>query len=252
MTSRLAIFVVAVAAVFAGCAPTRVYYQAPQPPPPMITEETKPYSAIRLASVTPALVVSDAKVMVDRHYKEESRWLVTSMYTTRTATYITKGSIVVIDRDVQFGFGFLSLALTSYERASDTITTSPLGLSFLLRNGSTTGVVVDWNAVTLLDGQGRVYGVLHRGVKMNERASVMAPSTIPPGAILEDFVYPKDLVSFSGGRYGSGWLGERFFEQMRPGDRFSLYLPVKRGPETVEYQFKFEVLAPETTQPASH
>ena len=35
-----------------------------------------------------------------------------------------------------------------------------------------------------------------------------------------------------------------FFEGLKPQQQFKLYLPVKHGTETVEYQFVFEVSAP--------
>jgi hypothetical protein len=106
-------------------------------------------------------------------------------------------------------------------------------------------VTIDWNTVNLIDQAGRAYGVIHHGVKMADRSGVLAPSTIPPGAALDDFVYPKELVSFSGGKYGSGWIGDKFFEAMKPRQQFKLYLPLKHGTEMVEYQFVFEVGAPE-------
>jgi len=80
---------------------------------------------------------------------------------------------------------------------------------------------------------------------MADRSGVLASSTIPPGAVLDDFVYPSEVLSFSSGRYGSGWTGVNFFEAMKPQQQFKLYLPLKHGAETVEYQFVFEVGAPE-------
>jgi hypothetical protein len=149
-----------------------------------------------------------------------------------------------MDRDIQFGFGFTPLELTSRERVgSDSANSVPLGLSVLVRNGSTRGLNIDWNAVALIDSAGRAQGVIHKGVKMADRSGVLAPSTIPPGAILEDFVYPREVLSFAGGRYGSGWIGVNFFEAMQPNEQFKLYLPIKLGNETIEYQFVFQVSA---------
>jgi hypothetical protein len=34
----------------------------------------------------------------------------------------------------------------------------------------------------------------------------MAPSTIPPTATLEDFIFPREGIQFGSGRYG-GWSG---------------------------------------------
>jgi hypothetical protein len=215
----------------------------PQPPRPTTdVDETKPHSVVQLIAVTPSMALPDQRtVTIDRRYQVKSEWLVSSWYTTRVSQYIPKGTILLVDRDLQFGFGFSSLDLASHEGS---VSSAPLGLSLVVRNGSARGVTIDWNAVTIIDHMGRARGVIHRGVKMADRSGILAPSTIPPGAILEDFVYPKELLSFSGGRYGSGWTAVNFFEAMKPGQQFKLYLPVKHGTETVEYQFVFEANAP--------
>jgi hypothetical protein len=71
----------------------------------------------------------------------------------------------------------------------------------------------------------------------------MPPSTIPPAAILDDLVYPRELIASSTWQ-GGGWLGVNYFESLSPGQRFTLNLPVRLGTEAVEYQFTFEVAAP--------
>jgi hypothetical protein len=79
---------------------------------------------------------------------------------------------------------------------------------------------------------------------MADRGGVLTPSTVPPGATLDEFVYPRELISFSSSRYGSSWLGVQFFETMKPGTNFTLYLPIKHGSDTIEYQFRFEAGQP--------
>lgn len=220
----------------------------PQPSCPAGINEQKPLIAVRLMDVTPAITLSGQEVItVDRQYAEQSTVVLSSCSTSRTSRYVPRGSIVVVDREIQFAFGFSGLDLKAYERAgSELVSSVPLGLSLLVRNGSARGITIDWNAVTLIAAAGRAYAVLHRGVKMADRSAIVAPSTIPPGAVLEDFVYPKELVTFSGGRYGSGWIAEQFFERMKPSQQFKLYLPVKHGNDTVEYQFTFAIGAPES------
>jgi hypothetical protein len=232
---RLCIFVSGVLLIL-GSATT------PPPPPAADINETKPHSVVRLVAVTPPIPLSDQHVVtIDRHYQVKSQWVVSSWHTTRTSRYIPKGTIRVANHNIQFDFGFSSLDLTASDGSASSV---PLGLSLILRNGSVQGVTIDWNTVTLIDQAGRAYGVIHRGVKMADRSGVLAPSTIPPGAVLDDFVYPRDALGFSGGRYGSGWIGVNFFEAMKPQQQFKLYLPLKYGAETVEYQFVFEVGAP--------
>jgi hypothetical protein len=212
---------------------------------PPRTDEQKPLMSVRLVGVTPPVALPGQQVVtIDRHYTEESTKMGPTCSTSKSSRYVPKGGITVVDNEVQFGFGFSPLDLTTYESGS--VSSRPLGMSVLVRNGSAKGINIDWNAVTLIDASGRAYGVLHRGVKMADRSSIVAPSTVPPGAVLDDFVYPKELVSFSGGRYGSGWIGIAFFEGMRPPQNFKLYLPIRHGADTVEYQFVFAVGAPES------
>jgi hypothetical protein len=206
--------------------------------------ERKPLIGVRLVGVTPPIALPDQQVVtVVRQYTEESKWLYSSCSTSKTSRYLPTGTITVVDNEIQFAFGFSALDLTSNE---ETASSRPLGLDLLIRNGSPRGITIDWNAVTLINDSGRAYGVIHRGVKMADSSAIVAPSTIPPGAILEDFVYPKELISFSGGRYGSGWVGINYFEKMKSPQRFKLYLPVKHGNDTVEYQFIFAIGAPES------
>jgi hypothetical protein len=246
---RLCVFVFGVVLILGSATPPppppRPTATLPPPPPRpgADIDETKPHSVVRLVTVTPPIPLSDQHVVtIDRHYQVKSQWLVSSWHTTRTSRYIPKGTILVANRNIQFGFGFSSLDLTSSDGSA---ISAPLGLSLVVRNESARGMTIDWNTVTLIDQAGTAHGVIHRGVKMADRSGVLAPSTIPPGAVLDDFVYPREVISFSGGRYGSGWTGVNFFEAMKPQQQFKLYLPLKHGAETVEYQFVFEIGAPE-------
>jgi hypothetical protein len=211
------------------------------------TIEIYPYRSVRLVSVTPPIPLPTVQVMtIDRQDETTSAWvesLVSACQRTRKSRYIPKGNVFVLDGETRFGFGFVPLDLKSYER-SEGVVSAPFGLSVLVKNGFARGVSIDWNAVTLIDPTGKAHGVIHRGVRMEDRARVLAPSTIPPGAILEEFVYPKEMVGFAGSGYGGDWIGINFFEAMKPQEQFKLYLPVKHGNDTVEYQFVFEVNAP--------
>jgi hypothetical protein len=200
---------------------------------PPNSDQRKPLIGVRLVEVTPSALPGQQVVTVDR----------TALCTGKQVRYVPRGTITVVDNEIQFAFGFSALDVTSIDESGSS---HPLSLSLLVRNGSSRGITIDWNAVTVIDASGRAYGVIHRGVKMADRSAILAPSTIPPGAVLEDFVYPKELLSFFSGRYGSGWMGVHFFEMMQPPQRFKLYLPIKYGNDTVEYQFIFAVGAPET------
>lgn len=220
---------------------------APPPPPEPDRTETTAHMTLRLVDIKPNAALPTMVLRVERTYSSRSRYseILREWSTTRTSRFVSKGSLVVLHRDVQFGFGFTQLDLSSKDgRASS----APLGLSLLIRNSSPNGVQVDWNTVTIVGKEGRAYPVIHRGVKMAEGAGILGSSTIPPGATLEDFIYPRELVSFrpSTGRYSTAyWEGVSYFESMPSGSRFMVYLPVKLGGEAIEYQFTFEAGSPE-------
>jgi hypothetical protein len=111
-----------------------------------------------------------------------------------------------------------------------------LGLCLQIRNDGPSALTVDWSRVSLVV-DGRASPVLHRGVRLAARTTPSTPSVIPPGAALDDFVYPRDSIQFAGGH----WRGATIFEGMRPGHRFTLFMPMMRGQEVSEQQFVFEI-----------
>lgn len=234
----------------AGCGtayrPATTQSSPPAKPVPDSTE-TKPFRSYRLTTVVPASAVTDGQLTVERTFRVTSTFYnIIGWQTSRNAIFVSKGLLSAVDRDLSFGFAFAPISVGGTDATdSQRATTRPLSLSVLVKNASPAGVVIDWNAVTLVRASGQAIGVIHRGVKFNEASGVMAPSTVPPGATLSDFVFPKDAVFFTSGRYG-GWGARQFFELIPAGESFNLYLPVKRGVDLVEYQFTFQSVAPGT------
>lgn len=201
----------------------------PTPAPPV-------QRVINLVKASPAMTITDRSMSIER---QESLGQHVSIRSTLFVKYVHAGSGAAAHDATKFRFTFTELDV----RSSGMITSKPLALGLSIQNGSATALLIDWATVNLVVG-GRAMPVIHRGVKMVDRGAPTAPSTIPPSASLDDFVYPRELLGFSAGygRYGSSsWYGANFFEGLRPGTSFTLYLPVKRGGETTEYQFAFEV-----------
>jgi hypothetical protein len=194
-------------------------------------------------ATTPQLAVSGDTIHVDR---VTTTVTVRSPYAASPDTrpglyYKGNGVISVSDGDVQFTFGLTQLLeLRAVDPVNRAMTTHPLGLSVHVRNSSQDVLQIDWNPVTLLGKDGVVSPIIHSGVKIADRSAIMVASTIPPGGTLADFVYPRNVISL----VGRSWYGSIYFEAMDPGTRFTLYLPIKRGNETAEYQFTFQVDPP--------
>jgi hypothetical protein len=244
--------------VVASCGtPQRTYpvyvptVSTPTPPPQPEADRTEsaPHMTIRLTKIAPAgIALPDGVIEIERTYTVKSTYIgpYLGWSTFRSSRFSGKGTLLAVDRDVQFGFGVSSIDLSAADITSGPprASTSPLALSVFVRNSSQTGITLDWNAVTLITRDGRAYPVIHKGVKMADRGNALAPSTVPPNATLGDFVYPRELISFSSSRYGSSWLGSQFLEIMLPASTLTLYMPIRHGGQTIEYQFIFEAGKP--------
>jgi hypothetical protein len=228
---------------FEACGPVS---SAPPSEPPPDASVTSAHRVLRLVTVVP-LPDQDpiGEVAISRRYTQTSTLdLDSGWQTMKMSTFVGSGRIIARHRSVQFEFGVTPLNLRSTDPTDEAgVSSSPLALGVLVRNASSSGVQIDWNAVMIFGVQGDVLPVIHRGIKLARRSASMPPSTIPPAAILDDLVCPRELIAPSTWR-GSGWLGVNYFESLSPGQRFTLNLPVRLGTEAVEYQFTFEVAAP--------
>ncbi|HXK33852.1 MAG TPA: hypothetical protein VNM91_07575 [Dehalococcoidia bacterium] len=215
--------VVALVLLLAGCG-----IPARQMPPLAPVAATSAHVALHLRETRPTV-----------SFTSRDPIRITRTVEARRVRYNSHGGPVAIDRDVQFAFTMTPLDIPTLEPGL--VHANLLGLGLVVRNSSSTGVQIDWNAVSLIDSRGRSMGVMHRGIRLAARHEHKAPSTVPPGAALTDFVFPQELVTYAS---QLGWYGAALFEAMRPGERFTLYLPITRGSERVEYQFVFEAESP--------
>jgi len=219
-------------------------FTPPKPARPEERTESQNVFAVRLMSTTPPGLASDPakSIVLSRNAKYGWFELGGQWRPSNSVSYAADGLIGALDRGLGFGFSLTPLELTGLDPSTES-STQLHGLSLFAKNASTSSATIDWNTVSIVGNGGKAYPVTHRGIRYAAAAAPMASSTIPPSATLEDFVFPRENIVFATGRYG-GWSGRAFFETMRPGDTFTLFLPVKRGQETVEYQFAFEITAP--------
>jgi len=81
-------------------------------------------------------------------------------------------------------------------------------IQFSLKNKESAPMRLDWNQSTFVDCHGKTLKVIHSGVRLMEANSALPPSVIPPGALLEDIVYPASYASYS---TVSGWIQQSMF-----------------------------------------
>lgn len=159
-----------------------------------------------------------------------------------TARYAADGAISVTDAIGEWRFAYTKTSLddTPSGRSADWIF-GVHGVSIALRNTSSGTLEIDWTRSVLVDGSGHARPVLHRGVRFNDRAGTMAPSIIPAGATLDDFVFPSDQITFQSLGRSSSWIAPAVFERLVPGAEMSLTFSVKASADSVSKTFKFIV-----------
>lgn len=138
------------------------------------------------------------------------------------------GTIRLKDDAAEWTFTYTNLSLA--------VPVIALGISLTNRLEET--IEIDWNKSAIVDRANKVHRIIHRGVKIVDRDGIMPPSVIPPGATLEDFVYPADLFFF-----GREWWGAVFFEDLEPGQSISVSLSVKIREHSTK-RFVFQALPP--------
>jgi hypothetical protein len=130
---------------------------------------------------------------------------------------------------------------------------SKTSIGFSLKNNTEDVMKVIWDEASIVQF-GEAKKVMHSGVKYIDRNNSQPPSSIPPGASIEDLVLPTDNVYYREGYYEGGWEEYDLFATQdfnKPdlgtsilgmkGQKFSLYLPVQYKGQTVGYNFEFTI-----------
>ena len=117
-------------------------------------------------------------------------------------------------------------------------------MGFALRNNAGEPIRINWDEVSYVDPSGSSHRVMHSGVKYSERNNPQAPTTVPPGARIEDILQPTDMVEYSD--VLSEWREDNFFPGSNAaletvGQTFSVFMPLDIGGERVNYNFVFEI-----------
>lgn len=115
-------------------------------------------------------------------------------------------------------------------------------IGFMLHNRGSLPAKIDWNSAAFVDIAGGSHKVMHDGVKFINRNNLQAPTVIPPGARISDFVYPTDYVT---NFYGE-WLEAPLFPDAPKanafkGRSFGVFLPIEIDGKVKNYNFVFRV-----------
>lgn len=123
-------------------------------------------------------------------------------------------------------------------------------LSFMLSNNSNETMKINWDDLSLVVN-GVADKVTHRGIRYLEKAALQPPTSIPPGASIDDFVLPINKAKFTAYQK---WVHEDLFPiedsykadirksiLNNKGSEFSLYFPLEFGGKVTEYTFVFRI-----------
>jgi hypothetical protein len=113
------------------------------------------------------------------------------------------------------------------------------GLSFVLINKSNRSVKLIWDDVSMVKN-GEAKKTMHKGVKYIDAEKTQPSINIPPGATIDEIVFPSENAFFVGGQYG-GWTSRPIFTAKDTKSTLGLLLPIEVGGEVREYYFVFDV-----------
>jgi hypothetical protein len=211
----MALLALTMSALTAGC-------RTAQSLPPSLTQ------TVRLIATIPALPLPDNPIEGERTTILAPVLSPYQWSTRRVVRYSGRSAVVPVRPDVHIGFGLVPLDVAAPNAVAPDILT-PLVLSLLVRNRSQNEILIDWNGARLMGSEQIAHRVVHRDVNRPDRRV----TTVPPGGRVEDFVYPRELSSWT------------YFEDIKPGQRFTLKLPLSYGGgRQTDYQFLFEVMPP--------
>lgn len=113
----------------------------------------------------------------------------------------------------------------------------PSRINFSLRNGSSEPIRIIWDESSVVAPDGSSSRVAHQGVRYTDVSGSIPPTSVPPGARIDDFVVSADGVEYSS---VSGWNeGPLFRSDIPAGLSFRVFLTLEIGTarKTVDLNF---------------
>ena len=154
-------------------------------------------------------------------------------------TYRVAGAILTQTDDLgTWRFSFAPLDILDPESLAQVH-----GIGVQFRNGLRDTIEVEWARSAIVDHSGRAHSVIHRGVRLVARNDPSAPSTIPAGAVLDDFLFPADLITYRSGRLGM-WTAGGFLERLQPGQVVTVSFGLRITGQPGERAFRFRAAPP--------
>jgi len=114
-------------------------------------------------------------------------------------------------------------------------------IGFEIQNKTDRGIKINWDDISIIYPDGKASRVIHGGVKLIEKASIQAPTIVPPNARVSDILVPTENISST----TYGWNTAPLFggeNRLIWNDKeFSIFFPLEIKGEKKEYTFKFKI-----------
>jgi hypothetical protein len=222
--------------LLAGCA-------APTPPPAAVqpVRPTQPRIVHRLLLVTPPGAAGTIEL---RQEFPVQGGVVTPIYKGY-------GGIVVTDDVAQWRFAYTKTSLEGPGPAAGEWLDGLHAMSVILTNVTAADLEIEWDRSSFQDASGRRQRMIHRGIQLNQRSAPMLATTLASGAVLNEFIFPADGITFSAPGRSSIWNSPAVFERLTPGNEFSIVLAVRSASTVADRTFRFSVVPPPAPTPAA-
>lgn len=127
---------------------------------------------------------------------------------------------------------------------------NPKGFALSVKNKTSEPARITWDESAVVVPGGSSSRVIHDGVKYSEMENSQPPTTIPPGANLDEYVGPISKISYSS---NSGWFEEGLFLEFSSGDSASMFLALDVNGQrqninvvyTANQPFQYQIEIPE-------
>lgn len=135
------------------------------------------------------------------------------------------------DNDIMLGLGFPSQR------------NSPTGFSLFIENYSEDDMLVLWNESSITLPNGKVSGVIHKGIKFVNRNNLQQPTTISANGRIDEYVEPNTNIYYDTSNigYGGVWQVTPLFSNdiLQAGLSTGLNLRVIKNGKKEDYRFNF-------------
>lgn len=133
--------------------------------------------------------------------------------------------------DIMLGLGFPSQR------------NSPTGFSLFIENYSEEDILVLWNESSITLPNGKVSGVIHKGIKFVDRNNLQQPTTITANGRIDEYVEPNTNIYYDTSNigYGGVWQVTPLFSNdiLQAGLSTGLNLRVMKNGKKEDYRFNF-------------